>query len=103
MVGIGRGNADRTIDVGRGILRSGGFGPLNAPFNVPDRLEILADANTIARTQCILEARELLCDRIKKTRAFAEGGAPLGSAADRSGESSISSGKSIRARRRLDS
>ena len=62
------------------IFLRGRFGLLNAPFNVADRLQVLADAIAIARSKRILQASEFFDNGIEQTRPFPERGAALGGA-----------------------
>ena len=81
MIGIGDRNADRPIQVRQLVVVRVGFGFLNPPLHLADRIEILIDPRAVVWSELLLKPGDVLAHPVEEAGAALERGAPIGRAA----------------------
>ena len=66
VIGERRGDAHRTIQVGRRVVHRTALGALNLPLDLADALEVLIDANAIGSAHALLEPPDVFHDLVEQ-------------------------------------
>ena len=77
VVGVGGRHAHGPVEVRQGIVPRVGLGLLDAALDLAHGLEILADPGAIGRAEPVLQAGDLLGDRVEEAGALPQAGAAV--------------------------
>jgi hypothetical protein len=69
VVGVRSRHAGGTIEIGQRLIGRARFRLLNPPFDLPNRVEVLADAGAIFGAEPRLQPRDVVAHRIEQARA----------------------------------
>src|ERR1051326_2005650 len=73
MICVSCGHTDRTIKISDRMICGVGLRFLDATFDVPDGVQVLADSLAITRSNFALQSRDILAEPVEQARAFPQG------------------------------